>query len=411
HWNDSTRNAFNDSLHDLRMNALRTNTAKQWRSLRQWMLADSIRNHNVGDTIYRKFQFSLLPYVGTNRKMSPYCINDYSFSLLGGYCRAVRKVELGAFLNIVREEVDGIQLAGFANLVGGSVSGLQAAGFTNVVRGDVNGLQLAGFTNVNAGNATGAAFSGFVNVTKGNAVGVHGAGFINVVRGSTKGVLAAGFGNFSKGNMYGVQMAGFINTAMHVRGVQLGIINVCDSMQGVPIGLFNFVKKGYHTLEFSSNDIYRVNAAWRSGMRALYTITQAGVKLGKSNYKDVYSLGYGLGTSPRIMSWLYANIEATCNYSILDVYHIIDDEFYVSKLVKPFHYIHLDNQLYLGLDFRISKKFAVSSGALVHCLISENQYIYTNYFDSTLPQFFYHEDSGNTNMRMWLGWKVAIRFF
>ena len=83
---------------------------------------------NIEDTIYRSSQFSVFPFVGTNHKLSGNVINDYSFNLFGGYSRGVRKLELGGFFNIVREDVKGSQAAGIFNAVGGRTTGISSCG-------------------------------------------------------------------------------------------------------------------------------------------------------------------------------------------------------------------------------------------------------------------------------------------
>ena len=46
--------------------------------------ADYANTSNIKDTLYRKYQASFLPFMGTNKKLSGNIINDYSFNLLGG---------------------------------------------------------------------------------------------------------------------------------------------------------------------------------------------------------------------------------------------------------------------------------------------------------------------------------------
>ena len=87
---------------------------------------------NITDTIYRNTQVSIFPYLGTNRQLSGNVINDYSFNIFGGYSRGVRKLEIGGFFNIDRDDVDGFQFAGIFNAVGGKVSAMQFAGLANL---------------------------------------------------------------------------------------------------------------------------------------------------------------------------------------------------------------------------------------------------------------------------------------
>lgn len=87
-------------------------------------------NHqNISDTIYREFQASLIPFVGTNGELCGNVINKYSFNLFGGYSLGTQAIELAGFFNLNRSDVKDVQLAGFLNMTGGKVKGVQAAGF------------------------------------------------------------------------------------------------------------------------------------------------------------------------------------------------------------------------------------------------------------------------------------------
>ncbi len=410
---DSVERAMRDSIRSVRQRNFLDSAKAGWSDFKQWILADSIRNENVRDTIYRRAQLSLLPYIGTNRKMSPYCVNDFSFNLLGGYNRGSRMLELGAFANIDRESVGGVQLAGFANIVGGNVSGFQAAGFANVNKGNTTGAQLAGFTNVNLGKTEGLVLSGFSNVFLGDAHGVFASGFANVVRGNANGLQMAGFANIAAQNLEGLQVSGFLNCAKNMHGSQIGIINISDSLSGVAIGIFNFVRKGYHTLELSANDIFYANASLRSGVRSFYTMINAGVKPNRtlSNGNPMWTVGYGAGTSPRITKWLYLNLDLMANYVVMDVHKPSPIDVTFIERVKPFEYLSLDNQFYLGAEVRVSKRFGITGGAVLHGWLTEKKYVYQNFFNDTQPTFVENTNMDNLNLKMWWGWKVGLRIF
>src|SRR5690606_35649516 len=59
----------------------------------------SINMENISDTLYRKTQVSLIPFVGTNGNLSGNVINDYSFNIFGGYSLGVQKFELAGHFN------------------------------------------------------------------------------------------------------------------------------------------------------------------------------------------------------------------------------------------------------------------------------------------------------------------------
>ena len=148
---------------------------------------------NIQDTLYRKFQFSVFPFVGTNHKLSGNVINDYSLNLYGGYSLGLRELEFGGFFNLVRSDVTGAQFAGIFNAVGGKMKFIQMAGIFNMNRDSVNGYQFAGMVNLN-GNST-SKFSG--------------AGLLNFTLQDSRGAQVAGLGNYHR--QEGPHVAGLFN--------------------------------------------------------------------------------------------------------------------------------------------------------------------------------------------------------
>lgn len=134
-------------------------------------------------------------------------------------------LQLGAFpyggINIT-ERLDGLQFAGFfggVNIAGQDVSGLQLAGMfagVNFAKGAMNGVQIAGIL-------------GGINMA-GNLQGMQIAAFFigaNIARNTT-----------------GIQLATLYNQADEMKGLQVGLVNVCNRMTGVQIGLANIIKEG-----------------------------------------------------------------------------------------------------------------------------------------------------------------------
>lgn len=121
------------------------------------------RQNLDADTLYRPFQLSVFPYIGTNHRLSNHVINHLSVNLFMGTALGVTGLEAGAFINLIRADVRGGQFAGFGNVVGRNVYGIQAAGFFNKTRGEVHGLQLAGFSNRSGDLRHGIQIAGFVN--------------------------------------------------------------------------------------------------------------------------------------------------------------------------------------------------------------------------------------------------------
>jgi hypothetical protein len=133
-------------------------------------------------------------------------------------------------------------------------------------------------------------------------------GFCNYSR-SVDGLQAAGFMNVATGTVRGIQAAGFLNFAREVKGVQLAVINIADTVSsGAPIGLINFVVKGYHTVEISANELFPANLTLKTGTRHFYNILTAGIQ------QDIFSVGYGIGTQFRLAKRLTFSMDVTGNY-------------------------------------------------------------------------------------------------
>ena len=386
---------------------------------------------NIQDTLYREFQFSVFPFVGTNHKLSGNVINDYSLNLYGGYSLGLRKLEFGGLFNLVRSDVTGAQFAGIFNAVGGKVKFIQLAGIFNMNRDSVNGYQFAGMVNLN-GNSTskfsGAGLlnvtlrdsratqiAGLGNVTIGRQEGPHVAGLFNfsnkdsriaqvagltnVTIGDFKGAQVSGLLNFTLRALEGAQVSGLLNYATRIRGAQVGIINATDSIYGVPIGLLSFVLKGYHKIEVSADEIFYTNVAFRTGVRQFYNILTAGAKPNTFDDDETYwTFGYGIGTAPKLSRTLSLNVDLTANQVV-----------YGRQSIEA---INMINKLYLGLDFQFVKNFGVTLGVTLNGYITDTTYdkyqpLFTDYKPRIISDKTYSND---INMKMWWGGKIGLRF-
>jgi hypothetical protein len=366
----------------------------------------NVNVNNIKDTLYRDVQLSFVPFVGTNHKLSGNVINGYSFNILGGYSMGTSNLELGGLFNIDRGDVKYGQFAGLFNIVGGNTTGVQAAGLINLNRRKVSAIQFAGLLNANLDSTRGAQFAGLFNVNARSSEGAQFAGLFNVQPGYYKGSQFAGLYNISTHQMKGTQVASLFNYAHHLNGAQVGLFNYADSIRGIPIGLLSMVKRGYHKIELSADEVFYMNVSFRTGVRQFYNILSVGIKPETWNntntsstnqeYGD-WAFGYGVGTAPRITKWLYLNLDLTAN-------HVSNGNFTNS--------LSLLNKMYLGFDFQIRKKFSITAGATLNAYLSDptngdNPVLFT---DFTPRIFSDHNFSDGNNMKMWWGAKVGIRF-
>jgi hypothetical protein len=367
---------------------------------------------NIKDTIYREWQFGVLPFVGTNGQLSGNVINDYSFNLFGGYSLGNRKSEIALLFNVNRGDVAGVQLAGLFNASGGNVRGAQFASFTNTIKGSVNGLQMAGFVNVAWGNLEGAQFAGYVNVVRGKMHGAQfagfvntcidtvrgfqGAGFVNVSNKFTRGTQLAGFANVTVNRIEGAQI-GFFNYAKEVEGSQIGFFNYSKEIKGVPVGFLSYVNNGYHKLEVSADEIFYTNLAFRSGVDAFHNIITAGIR--PDDFKNpLWTFGYGIGSTIKLSHTVGIDIDITSNQVVKNA---------------DFEEMNLINKGYVGLDIKLAKKCSIAFGATVNGQLTKTTYEnYPDIFDNLKPHIFYEHTytSSDLNLKMWMGGKVALRF-
>ena len=374
-----------------------------WKSHFEKLIADiksssqQIRE-NVG-------QISLAPYVGTNFKKSNETINTVSVNVLWGINGGVDGVEIGGIANSIKYDMYGVQLAGLANTVGGDVQGIQASGFLNYNNGTTNGAQFTlGLNITNDVNAV--QIAGLANVVHGNATGVQASAGVNIVE-NNAGFQIAGLANKANGTVAFGQASVF-NKAGYVKGFQLGLINVCDSIAGVPIGLINIVKKGknkFNKIELSGGDLLTGNFALKLGAKKFYNIIHVGIKKSKEpNKDDSWALGYGFGRAFDLGNRSLINLE------LLSL-HVNENSVWTNQL-------NLLNQLKLYYDFRFAGRFSVFAGPTANVFVSHLYDNDSNTFGTSLLTeqnlLFDNQNqnnfTNNTNVKIWIGFNAGIRF-
>jgi hypothetical protein len=406
----------------------------------------AVNMENIQDTIFRKKQISLIPFVGTNGKLSGNVINDYSLNIWGGHSLGNRKVEVAGLFNTTRGNVEGFQCAGLFNGVLGKQEGVQLGGIANATLDSAKGVQLAGLLNFNFGSSTGfkgaglfnlslrssagtqmggignvvigeqirpqlaglfnlttrnvrpAQIAGLFNFTTGNLRGTQIAGTLNAAAGDVQGAQVSGLINLATQSLNGLQL-GLINISSNVTGAQIGVLNISNRMQGMPIGFLSFVAKGYHKLEISSDEIFYTNIAFRTGVRQFYNILTVGAKPNTFQGKEtLWNFGYGVGTAPKIARGLHLNFDVTSSQIVSG-----------NTLEK----INLLNKAFAGLDFRLAKNFSIVAGVTLNGHLTDSTYeAYPDIFTDYIPDIFKERDfSSDLNLKMWWGGKVGLRFF
>ena len=348
------------------------------------------RNVNFVDT--RMFQFSVVPAVGTNRKLSSQIKNKISFNMLAGYSYGVSGVEIGGIYNVNRAEVRGVQFGGFGNTVGGEVHGLQMAGFVNTSKDYVKGAQGAGFVNVASDSVNGFQMAGFTNLTR-EMRGVQIAGFNNHTK-RMNGYQLSGFIN-TTGEMKGVQMTGFINMAKEVKGLQFSVINIADTVTaGVPFGLLNIVKKnGFISPAIESDGVVPYRFAFRSGIDKFYTVLSAGIDPDKH---WTFGAGFGSRLFPLKEKKFFLNPE-------LRWINVSDESFSGNQnnTILKFNF---------NLGYQVFKHLSITAGPTLN-------YYYTNELDNVGQPVIdlarnprTDELRGDFRHQLWIGYSIGIGF-
>ncbi|WP_155907092.1 peptidase associated/transthyretin-like domain-containing protein [Lunatimonas lonarensis] len=357
--------------------------AKPMKDAWQWtkQSVGSTNLENVSDTIYRKFQVSLLPFIGTNRKLSGNVVNDYSFNVWGGFSAGTNKVELGGWFNANKGDVKYLQMAGLFNLVGGVMQGVQMAGITNVVLEDTHGVQGGGVGNVTFGSLQGVQLGGVVNLA--------------IMEG--KGAQLAGIANYAHSDLSGIQVAGILNVGNRINGSQIGLFNYADSISGVSIGLLSIVRRGYRQVEVGADEVLPLNFAFRTGTRKFYNILTAGFR---PDFTDsvTWAFGYGVGTAPRLGKKLFMNIEV--NSSQMNLANVAA--------------LNLINTVYVGLEYPFGKNLGVYLGPSLNWRIYDTRFQHHPDLFTYVQPRIQTENSfpvGNVASQLWFGGRAGLRFF
>lgn len=399
---------------------------------------------NVEDSLHRHFQFSFLPGIGTNHRLSGSVTNDFSVNLLAGYSRGNRILELAGLGNITRENMTGLQAAGVFNILRGNASGMQAAGIYNYVGGTLSGVQASGAVNV-AGYGKNAAFqaAGLLNlvphgrfavqaagvanhadtVTVFQAAGVwNGAGTLlygaqvagvsNHARYADAAVQIAGLTNSvghgkirtqiaslanTADTLYGVQISGWYNHARRLKGTQIGIINFAGENSGTQIGLINISKQGgYIALEAGANDVLWSNLSFKSGSPRLYITLTAGLDSFVVDDRSIWAFGGGIGAHARLARW--------CGVTF-DLLHRHLDVGGFDNTVQEWE------QFALGLDLRIAGGLHLGAGPTVNFLIADPADPGSADIRSrVVKRNILPAGAGDGWLSGWIGWTAGVRW-
>ncbi len=406
-------------------------------------------------------QLTFVSPLGTNGSGSGDCINNVSVNILWGTSGGLNGVELGGLMNHSFGEVKGLQAAGFANCAGGPMHGIQLSGLCNMAMdgvvgvqaagivnsatlemkgvqlsgiinrakftgdgaqfaGIVNlamkpyqGFQMAGIANINMGSSRthqfagllnlakepvhGAQVSGLINLSHHTMDGLQVAGLMNLHAGQSRSLQMAGLLNRTKTDFKGAQVAGLLNMAQKVSGLQLGLINIADTVEsGVPIGIFSVIKHGYRVFEVETNESLYLNMTFKMGVQHFYTIYTVGFR--PQGSLSVWAPGIGVGTCLLVNRKLGINIDGI-------TYQVNEGEWWTGET-------NLLNKVRVNTVVRLTERFSILAGISMNVTVSkvrgEEGEIKGMAFDP--PVVFYKSTYKNAQVMVYPGLNIGIQF-
>jgi hypothetical protein len=238
------------------------------------------------------------------------------------------------------------------------------------------------------------------------------AGFSNVAGANADAVQISSFCNNVKDTLTGLQLSGFLNTAKHVKGCQLGFINICDSIEnGIPIGFISIVKKGYHEFEIGCGESFNAYASIKLGVSKFYNIFSVGMKPVSGN--NLWGAGYGIGNEVKLSNRFRMNVD-------LMAYQIFDEDY--NGFQFDWNIENWENQewdyeysslttLSATLTWQIGKNFAVFGGPAFNVTASNKTNDLGELIGSGIaPYTMFSEEYHNTLIEMYPGFRAGLRF-
>jgi hypothetical protein len=301
-----------------------------------------IQSLNIPDFFAtRPFQVSITPGLSTHGMFSPQVVNKASLNLIGGYTAGVNGIELGGLFNINKKDSRYLQLAGVFNLVGGNAYGLQLAGVHNRALDTVRGAQISFFTNK------------------------------------------------AEQQLSGIQISALHNETRHLKGLQIGLINVADTSEGASIGIVNVVRNGFYRVQLSENDLTNTNIALKTGRHAFYSSLLIGANLFDGT--KMYTFGLGIGHDFMLGKRLYLSGEVDYQFANTGSW---DDRWARGKLL---------------LSLQVNKHISLIAGPVFNHYKHSGSWSREGYKNVTgIPE--YPVPSVPYQTKNWLSWEAGLAF-
>lgn len=199
-------------------------------------------------------------------------------------------------------------MIGAANFAEGSNRGVMI-GLANSVGQGQNGTMMS-LLNHAGGDVRGAQF-GLMN-----ALGQRGQGALfGVINYTAQHYRGTQFGVMNVTKSFSGLQCGVVNLTSASQGFQLGVINYCDDTRGgVPFGVLSIVREGgYQAVEISSDFMFPVSMAFKSGVPEFYTSL---IVAANPDFDRSFALGAGVGSIVELSRKVFFNPEFSYNASL-----------------------------------------------------------------------------------------------
>ena len=274
---------------------------------------------------------SIVHPVGIHGQQSVDYAYNFSLNLLSGKIGGLKGLEFSGLFGRVEDNARGFQMAGLANTVGYEMKGIQFSVFGNATGDGMKGIQLSCFANI---------------------VGDE---------------------------MSGIQITGVFNRVHTLRGIQIGLVSVNDTIEnGASFSLINLVKRGFYSeWELSFSDYANAALSFKMGAQKFYTVYTVGLNFMADN---LLNLGVGFGKrfpignlfdfQPELIFSKYFPTSFTTNQS------------------------NLSSRLKFGFVYRLNEKFGLSFAPSLYLLnAAKNRERYEFYRISPIGALYKNEVS------------------
>jgi len=194
--------------------------------------------------------------------------------------------------------------------------------------------------------------------------------------------------------MKGLQATGFVNVARSVEGVQLGILNIADSVKkSAQIGILSINRNGINRMEILASETFYGQARLKLGIPKFYNIFSIDSRLDDQGF--IWGLGYGFGSSFELSQKLDLSIDATS-------FLMSDGAFFTTDLNSL-------NRITSGVTWKLSDKLGLYAGGSLNVALSGIYDDDSEQFKSRIaPYSNYTEVVGNTQVKVYPGFNIGL---